>query len=190
MSVRFFAPVKTHLSLFPAIPGLMLAFSLAGAEAVKDTDAVPARVPFPKDYQTTFHKIRVANQPSSSELGTIYANDPAASIGELGQLPYPDGSVFVMEFSEPLKDGKGGLLTDADGTWKKGTVRRVAVMRREKGFGAMYGDKRAGEWEFVTYRPDGILLPLESGAACAACHARAPDRDFVFRGRFPAVGDR
>jgi hypothetical protein len=73
--------------------------------------------------------------------------------------------------------------------WEKGEVVRLDVMRREAGYGAAYGDKRAGEWEFASYKPDGSPIePKIDAAACAACHAKpGVARDFVFRGRFPSL---
>ena len=123
-----------------------------------------------------------------TKLGTIYANVPAASILDVGKLPYPDGSVFVMEWADPVKGANGELQLDPNGNWKKGAVTRIDMMRREKGFGAVYGGKRAGEWAFASYTSDGeALSPTPDFAACAECHAKAAARDFVFRGRFPEL---
>ena len=82
-----------------------------------------------------------------------------------------------------MKDGEGELLRDAHGALLKGEVVRVDVMRRGRGFGAPYGDNRAGEWEFASYRRDGsTLISPVNGGDCAACHRNAgADKDFVFR---------
>ncbi|MEO5961055.1 MAG: cytochrome P460 family protein [Opitutaceae bacterium] len=172
---------------------LALAFvsSLFAAEVAKDRATGNDRVPFPKDYTTAFQEIRVSNKTGQTLLGSIYANAPAASVGELAKLPYPYGSVVVMEWAQPVKGANGELLLDANGNWKKGAVVRVDVMRREKDFGTAYGDKRAGEWEFASYRPDGsAFTPAINAASCAECHAKAAERDFVFRGRFPAIENK
>jgi hypothetical protein len=65
-------------------------------------------------------------------------------------------------------------------------------MRREKGFGEAYRDKRSGEWEYVEYRADGsYLTPAAKSAACSACHVKAgPEKDFVFQGRLAAVAKK
>ena len=62
-------------------------------------------------------------------------------------------------------------------------------MRREKGFGEAYRSERTGEWEFASYRPDGTYLTApERSSAWATCHLKAGTaRNFVFRGRFPAL---
>jgi hypothetical protein len=167
---------------------LLLTSSLLAAHVAKETAPIPERVPFPKDYQSNFQEIRASNKTAQTLLGTIYVNAPAASIKELDKLPYPDGSIFVMEWAEPVKGANGELLVDANGNWKKGPVVRVDVMRREKGFGVGYGEKRAGEWEFASYRPDGSFMSApQSWSSCAECHTKAATRDFVFRGRFPAI---
>ncbi len=146
------------------------------------------RVGFPADYPR-FAVLRAANKPGQTQLGTIYGNAPAASIDDIAKLPYPNGSVIVMEWSTPLKAADGTPIAGADGLWRKGEVVRVDVMRREAGYGAAYGERRAGEWEFASYRADGRALePAIDAAACAACHRKpGTARDFVFRGRFPAT---
>jgi hypothetical protein len=171
--------------------GIAVVSSVLASEAGKATHATDERVPFPASYQTAFQEIRASNKTGQSLVGTIYANAPAASIKELDKLPYPEGSVLVMEWAQPVKDSNGEFLKDAAGLWKKGKVVRVDVMRREKGFGAAYGDKRAGEWEFASYGPDGsAFLPAPTLTSCAECHAKAAKRDFIFRGRFPAIEEK
>jgi Cytochrome P460 len=146
------------------------------------------RVGFPSDYRG-YAVLRTANVTQQTRLGTISGNAKAASIDDVGKLPYPNGSVIVMEWATPRKAADGKPVTGADGLWEKGEVTRIDVMRREAGYGAAYGDKRAGEWEFASYRADGRPFePAIDAAACAACHRKpGPARDFVFRGRFPAI---
>ena len=155
--------------------------AIAGTVRAEDAD----RVGFPTDY-TRFAVLRSANMTPRNQLGTIYGNGPAASIHDAGKLPYPNGPVIVMEWSTPKKGPDGAPIARADGLWQKGEVVRVDVIRREAGYGAGYGDKRAGEWEFASYGADGRPLePRIDASACAACHAKpGTARDFVFRGRF------
>jgi hypothetical protein len=152
-------------------------------------DPAQDRVGFPAGYPAKFHSIRVANKTGKTLLGTIYANEKAASVKDTADLPYPNGSMIVMEWAQPLKDENGALLLDADGLWRKGDVVRIDVMRREEGYGAAYGERRSGEWEYASYRQDGSLLqPVAAAVSCAECHRTASaDRDFVFRGRFPPL---
>jgi hypothetical protein len=146
------------------------------------------RVGYPADYRG-YAVLRTANIPSQTRLGTVYGNIKAASVHDVATLPYPNGSVIVMEWATPRKAADGTLATGANGLWEKGEVVRIDVMRREAGYGAGYGDKRAGEWEFASYKPDGSPFePKIDAAACAACHAKpGVARDFVFRGRFPSL---
>ena len=170
---------------------LVLASSLLAAPAATESIPNPERVPLPKNYQTEFREVRASNKTAQTKLGTIYVNGPAAGVDDLAKLPYPNGSIFVMEWAEPVKGPNGELLLDANGNWKKGEVMRVDVMRREKGFGTVYGDKRAGEWEFASYRPDGTLMSApKTWTSCAECHMKAASRDYVFRGRFPEIEQR
>ena len=151
-------------------------------------DDPPDRVGFPADYRG-YAVLRTANITQHMRLGTIYGNARAASIHDPGRLPYPNGSVIVMEWATPRKAADGRPVTGTDGLWEKGEVVRIDVMRREAGYGAAYGDKRAGDWEFASYKPDGSPIePKIDAAACAACHRKpGAARDFVFRGRFPGV---
>jgi ketosteroid isomerase-like protein len=142
---------------------------------------------FPAQYAATFETLGAALADKNALVTTTYANSLAASVRNIGQVPYPDGAVIVMEYALSMKDGEGELLRDSQGGLLKGEVVRVDVMRRGRGFGAAYGDNRAGDWEFSSYRRDGsTLIPPVNGADCAACHRNAgADKDFVFRARAP-----
>ncbi len=106
-------------------------------------------------------------------------------------MPYPYGSIIVMETAGALKDAQGKPLLDADGHYRADKVAGLHVMRREKGFGEAYGKNRTGEWEYVEYQPDGsYITPPKRSFACAECHVKAGrPRDFVYRGRLPAEGE-
>jgi ketosteroid isomerase-like protein len=146
---------------------------------------------FPAQYAATFETLGAALADKNALVTTTYANSLAASVRNIGQIPYPDGAVIVMEYALSLKDGEGELLRDSRGALRKGEVVRVDVMRRGRGFGAPYGDKRAGEWEFSSYRRDGsTLIPPVNGVDCAACHRNAgAEKDFVFRSRAPLAAN-
>jgi hypothetical protein len=144
------------------------------------------RVGFPKGYEQQFEKLRTMSANERLQVGTVYANKAAASPTSLDALPYPNGSIIVMEWRAARKDAAGKPLLDPNGGFQQGDVVRFDVMRREAGWGAAYGADRAGEWEFASYGPAGAALdPPADPAACARCHKQAAARDFVFRGRFP-----
>ncbi len=143
------------------------------------------RVGFPADYVRNLRKVSDAVFNEKFGVSTVFANELAASSSGFSQARYPNGSVIMMEFAKPQRDGEGELLRDARGTPLKGEIERIDVMRRGDGFGAAYGENRAGEWEFASYRPDGSTLTSpDKTAHCAGCHRNAgADKDFVFRTR-------
>lgn len=152
------------------------------AEEKAPVDPAPQadRVGFPTGYAKQFTILR--RRSDAAEQVTVYGNAPAASVTQLSGLPYPYGSVLVMETVRLKPDASGKPVADA--------VLGLHVMRREAGFGADYGDQRAGEWEFVEYKPDGsFITPPQKSASCSACHRKdaGPARDFVFKARFAEV---
>ena len=149
--------------------------------AEEKIDPAPAidRVGFPTDYARKFTILRRTTDAAAAKQVTVYGNAQAASITQRSALPYPNGAVLVMETMHLKPDAQGKLVEDA--------VLGLHVMRREAGFGADYGAQRAGEWEFVEYRPDGsFITPPPKSASCSACHQKnaGPDRDYVFKARF------
>jgi hypothetical protein len=147
------------------------------------------RVGFPKAYQAKYQVLRTVNKKEEQRVVTVYGNPLAASITNATQLPYPNGSIIVMETASALKDAQGKPLLDDQGNYRKDQVLGLHVMRREKNFGEAYGKNRTGEWEYVEYRADeSYITPPQKSFACAECHVKAgKERDFVYRGRFPAV---
>jgi ketosteroid isomerase-like protein len=145
----------------------------------------PDRVGFPADYRRAFKLLGAGGGEKDALVHTAFANEAAAGVFEGSPLPFPNGAVIAMEFANPLKDGEGQVLRDEQGVPMPGEVVRIDVMRRGAGYGAHYGDKRAGEWEFASYTPSGAaVMPPANGASCADCHRNAgADNDFVFRMR-------
>ena len=147
----------------------------------------PDRVGFPANYASSLKLLGVIRTEKSPEFITAYGNDLAVSITREDQLPFPDGTVLMMEFANAAKDANGATLRDAGGQLIKGDVVRVDVMRRGSGFGVVYGESRAGEWEFASYNPDGTTrIPPDKAVNCAACHRKVgAAKDFVHRVRVP-----
>nr|WP_298722950.1 cytochrome P460 family protein [uncultured Steroidobacter sp.] len=138
---------------------------------------------FPKDYPTRFKVLGVIVNEKELRVSTVYGNEQAAIVTSRDKLPYPQGSIILMEFSDALRDANNQVVRDANGSLQKGSVTRVDVMKRGKDFGRAYGANRSGEWEFAGYRLDGsYTTPPETSVQCAACHRKAgPENDFVFR---------
>jgi len=143
------------------------------------------RVGFPGDYHAGLSIQGASIADAKSSLTTVFANPLAVSVSPSSRLQYPNGSIILMEFADPQRDGEGQVLHDARGQPLKGAVAHIDVMRRGAGYGEIYGERRAGEWEFASYRPDGTTLVAPGDAAhCAGCHRNAgADKDFVFRKR-------
>jgi plastocyanin len=88
-----------------------------------------------------------------------------------------------METYRAVVDGDGNPILDADGRYQRGELTGISVMRKEPGFGEAYQQNRTGEWEYVTYRPDGsyAVPPMGSGF-CAACHVDTRGtKDWTYR---------
>jgi hypothetical protein len=158
--------------------------SLVTATAAETNSPAPStdRVGFPKDYAKTYEVLRTVPREDGKQRVTVYGNRAAASVTNRTRLPYPQGSVLVMETASMVKDVAGNL--------RKEKVLGLHVMRREKDFGVAYAAKRSGEWEFVEYRADGSYLTApDQSATCAECHIKAgAEKDFVYHGRFGDPG--
>jgi chitinase len=174
--------VKGEKSLLEAISRTYRSLPTANSTAPHED-----RVGFPEDYAKNFDVLRTVERTEKQQVVTIFGNDRAASVRDVSSLPYPYGSIIVMETAGALKDAQGKPRLDESGHLRKGDVMGLHVMRREKGFGEAYGQNRTGEWEYVEYRADHTYItPPQKSFACAECHVKAgSDRDFVYRGRFP-----
>jgi ketosteroid isomerase-like protein len=166
----------------------------AHGDTAPNAAPVPDRAGLPRDYATQLRVMGGTAHDERQGLTTVYANELAAAVAGTESAHYPNGSVIVMEFAEPLRDGEDQLLRDAHGQPLKGSITHIDVMRRGAGFGETYGASRAGEWEFASFRSDGTTLISSANAVhCAACHLKAgANKDFVFRLRSwePVRGDR
>ena len=163
---------------------LLVTHGILTAEEVPVSQA-PDRVGFPKDYTKSFPVLRTVERDSGAKLVTVYGNALAASVTNKSNLPYPNGSVLVMETAGTRKGSDGKPERMPGGSLIKDQVLGLHVMRRGADFGIAYGSKRSGEWEFVEYRADGsYITPPAKSAACAECHIKAgKELDFVFKGR-------
>jgi hypothetical protein len=169
----------------------LMVLAAAGGWAADVTESpAPAptvdRVVFPRDYAEKFQPLRFVNKTNEMKIVTVYGNDLAASVTNSAGLPYPSGSVIVMETAGAAKDGQGKPVADEHGHFRKDAVLGLHVMRKETGFGAEYGPNRSGEWEYAEYRANGeYITPPRKSFACAQCHVKAgAAKDFVYRGRF------
>lgn len=118
-----------------SLPGL-LAASLLAADSGKLPAPAPAvdRVGFPKAYAETFQVLRTVNKEKELKVVTVYGNEPAASITNAAQLPYPYGSVIVMETASTLTNAQGKPLLDGHGGLRKDKGDRPACHAAREGF--------------------------------------------------------
>jgi len=142
------------------------------------------RVGFPTNYQN-MGILYVFDRPDAKGIRTAYANDLALGVQNGSQNNYPYGSVIVMENWAALLDAQGNPILDANGRFQKNPAATptINVMRKEKGFGVDYGPNQGGEWEYVSYMPDGAYATMPQGSyVCAICHLQAGQgKDWVFR---------
>lgn len=151
--------------------------------ALAQTPPAPTvdRVNFPQGYQQTFTKLLTFDRIDNGQIRVIWGNALAANTP--WWEPYPYGAVLLFESYGSQRDAQNNLVLDANGRLIPTTVATVFVQRKERGFGEAYGPNRNGEWEYMSYRPDGTAAnaPTTTGA-CAVCHIQAgPQNDYIFR---------
>jgi hypothetical protein len=79
-----------------------LASVLPAAESEQAGAPSVDRVGFPKAYQAKYQVLRTVNKKEEQKVVTVYGNPLAASITNAIQLPYPKGSIIVMETASAL----------------------------------------------------------------------------------------
>src|SRR6266581_5336612 len=153
------------------------------------------RIGFPSSYKSTFKQLYVLDNNQNQQVRAIWANDVAQTVDPNQPWNFPNGSILLFEDYPTVPDANGNPTLDADGRFVRGPLRTIFAMKKDKGFGAEYGPIRNGEWEYVSYLPDGTFAtaPANSGA-CALCHMNGSSlplaaglppinaaNDFVFR---------
>jgi uncharacterized protein (TIGR02246 family) len=96
---------------------------------------VPDRVGLPLNYPSQLRLLGDTVHDDRNGLTTVYANELAASVAGTEAAHYPNGSVILMEFAEPQRDGEDQLMRDAKGQPLKRSITHIDVMRRGGGFG-------------------------------------------------------
>jgi plastocyanin len=142
---------------------------------VGHTQTLPAptvdHVGFPAGYRDTFTKLYTFDNYQNRQIRVVWGNDAAASVNPGTPWNFPYGSIILFESYTVQEDANGEPLLDANGRFIPNNFTTVFVMRKEKGFGVDYKELRNGEWEYVSYTPDGTPATLPSGSgSCANCH--------------------
>ena len=152
-------------------------------------------VGFPTGYRDNFKRLVAFDNWQNRQVRVIWANSIAATVQSSQPVNFPYGSVLVFEDFPVQQNDNGDPVLDSNGRFIPLDLRTVFVMRKEVGFGADYQDLRNGEWEYVSYNPDGSFATPPSGSfTCAACHMNGgstpvpadgrhmnAENDFVFR---------
>jgi len=134
------------------------------------------RVGLPRDYEKSFKFSHLFNNEERPGLKEVWINSMGAKAG--AGKPFPYGTVILMVgYRAKTQDAKP--VKDEQGLYVRGDLNRFDVMRKEKGYGEIYGASRSGEWEFNAYRPNGELIAGDN-TRCAKCHIDAASTDFVF----------
>jgi hypothetical protein len=168
------------------VMGLLLGM-LARAQQNPATPDLPApevdRVGYPKGYREAFLQIRVSDRADTKTTAVIYGNLPGAAVKPGAKGTFPFGAILVNETWSTLQDPQGNVLLDKKGHYRLDKLQRIHVMRKDHDFGEAYKQNRSGEWEYVSFAPDGSYLtpPAQSGA-CAQCHMlyAGKAKDWVF----------
>jgi hypothetical protein len=173
-------PVYTR-SVRIAIVIAAIAAIVAAARPEQPSAPATDRVGFPNNYHGTYQRLRQSDDADDKTAKVVYGN--SAAIARKSAGPYPYGAILIIETWSTVQDAQKNVLRDDAGHYRRDKLTGLHVMRKERGFGEAYREKRTGEWEYVEYRPDGsYITPPAASAKCAACHLKAAAKDFVFGG--------
>jgi plastocyanin len=131
------------------------------------------RIGFPNNYQTTFKKLYTLDNNQNRQIRVIWANDVAQQVIPTQPWNFPYGSILLFESWTPQLNDDGDPVLDEDGRFIPTALTTIFAMKKERGFGAEYGPIQNGEWEYVSYNPDGTFATAPSASgSCALCHQR------------------
>jgi plastocyanin len=129
------------------------------------------RIGLSMDYQSTFHQLYAIDNNQNRQIRVIWANDAGMTVDPSQPWNFPYGSVLLFEDYPSINDDNGNPILDENGRFKRGALRTIFAMKKDRGFGAEYQQIRNGEWEYVSYNPDGSFATPPSGSGtCALCH--------------------
>jgi hypothetical protein len=114
------------------VAGFLALMVLAGLSQKQPTSTT-RHLAFPEGYQDRYQVLCRFDKAGKKETVTVYGNDPAASVSGVSQLPYPYGSVIVMETSSAVSDSQGKVVLDEMGHYRKDKAVGLHVMCKERG---------------------------------------------------------
>jgi plastocyanin len=179
--------VPVTLSRLISPPPLAQAQSTAQAKPAPSED----RVGYPEGYES-WQQLFVFDRPDNRSVRVIYGNAEAAAANPAAppNQVFPYGSILVMETWRAKMDANGSPELDANGRFQRDQLTNIFVERKEPGFGEAYQVARAGEWEWVAFRPDrSYSTTPQDSHPCALCHQDAgATRDWVMRANLYFAG--
>ncbi len=132
--------------------------------------AGPERITFPSDYRDSFVQYYAGERANGTQYAIIFANSAAAAAAAANDGMLPDGSQIVMEVYKPQMNADEVVFRDANDALIPGQLAAIAVMEKQAGWGADYGDDlRNRDWDFGIFTPAGEIKS-DSSTACLECH--------------------
>ena len=138
------------------------------------------RIKYPSDYKQTFtNYLSLDRTQNADQIIRLFANDIALKgVRETGE--FPDGSVLVGEIYKAKKDASDKVIDSQLGRRIRGNLALVAVMEKQKGWGAKFPDGlKNGDWDFSAFKPDGTDAKKDLNS-CRTCHAPLTNQQHVF----------
>jgi hypothetical protein len=155
--------------------------TVAGAIAGAQEGTGPARVKYPKGFDTSFVVYNDVDRFDRKRVRRMFVNKEALVASKPGE-PAPDGTVLVMADYDIELDPAGNPALDAQGRMKPtAKLLAVVVMEKRRGWGAAYpASLRNGDWDYASFGVDGGVNPQANIKACLTCHLNRTNRDFTF----------
>jgi hypothetical protein len=133
----------------------------------------------PPDYRTWPRFLPTIDRHDLAQVREIYVNP--AGFGARRGLPFPNGTMFVMEIYGARPHADGAPAFDPSGRLVKGALQKLYVMAKDAGWGE--GVERAalrnGDWVYSAFLPDGETPADDDLAACRGCHRPLARQDYV-----------
>lgn len=164
-------PKRKHLGKLSILPlALMACPLLVSADDMMAMNGY--RLEDYKNFLEDWHFVTVRYRKDSGEMRFTYANDKAWKALQAGGTHYPDGAAFA----------KFSAITEEDPAFVSSAVpsgvRRYQLMVKDK-----QKHSETEGWGYALFLSNGMPTREDhviTTAACHACHAMVPDRQYVF----------
>ena len=135
----------------------------------------------PPDYQSWPRFLPTIDRHELAQVREIYVNP--AGFGARRGLPFPNGTIFVMEIYATRPHADGAPAFDPSGRLVKGPLQKLYVMAKGEGWGDGVEEPRLrnGDWVYSAFLPDGKTPTTDELSACRGCHLPLAKQDFVHR---------